>query len=113
MACRQTFSVAATLTEGKREQLQEAKQRAEGARSNGSDQMRAREGRTAVRATIDSGVRAVEEVTEVATKSVEALSERSHRIVGGVGSQIEKTRRGAVEAAEIYSETVQMTAERM
>jgi iron-sulfur cluster repair protein YtfE (RIC family) len=105
--------LAATLTEEKREQLQEAKQRAEEARSNGSDQMGATESRTAARTPKDSGLRAVEDVTEVATSSVEAMSERSHRIVEEVGSQIEKTRRGVAEAAEIYSETLQTTAERM
>jgi hypothetical protein len=105
--------LAATLTEGKREQLQEARQRAEEASSNGPDQARAREGRTPLQAATEGGQRVAEEVTETARQSVEALSERSQRIVGDVGSQIEKTRRAAVEAAEIYGETVHMTAEQM
>jgi hemerythrin superfamily protein len=105
--------LAETLIEGKREQLQEARQRAEGAGSNGPDQTRERERRAPLQAATEAGQRVGEDVTETARKSVEAMSERSQRIVGEVGSQIEKTRRGAVEAAEIYGETVHMTAERM
>ena len=105
--------LATTLTDGKREQLQEARQRAEGAGSIRPDQMRERARRAPVQAATEGSQRVTEDVTETARKSVEAVSERSQRIVGEVGSQIEKTRRAAVEAAEIYGEAVQMTAQRM
>ncbi|MBV9523882.1 MAG: phasin family protein [Alphaproteobacteria bacterium] len=50
---------------------------------------------------------------ETTRRGVEALSDRSHRIAGEFGSQLEKTRHGAIEAAEIYTATAHATAERM
>ncbi|MBV9522075.1 MAG: hemerythrin domain-containing protein, partial [Alphaproteobacteria bacterium] len=105
--------LATSLNEGKREQIQEAKQRAEGAGAASGGAQSAQAFGTSARAASEGGRRVVEEVIETTRRGVEALSDRSNRIAGEFGSQLERTRHGAIEAAEIYTATAHATAERM
>ena len=84
--------LAATLTEEKREQLQEAKQRAEEARSNGPDQLRAGE---ISGETVQKTAEPIQVLTGASKAAVTGVNELRQVWVGWVNSALQTNARAA------------------